>query len=152
LTANTLQGGPIAFAVDTPIDQLALTITAAAAAGKLLRILLYDEATDGGPGVKLEDSGNLAADPGAVPATVTYTVARTLSADRVYHLYVVSDGTPTVEATISGLPVYGSDSAGDVGNARNSAQKAHTFAAGPDPFGTPTTFALTVPHVCVRAV
>jgi uncharacterized protein YjbJ (UPF0337 family) len=150
LIVNTLQGGPISFPTDTPIDQLGLTITVAAAAGKLLRLMLYDEAADGAPGVKLEDSGSLAADPGAVPATVTYTVSRTLTAGRIYHLYVVSDGTPTVETSAGGVAVYGYDSAGDVANSRNSANKAHTYAAGPDPFGTPTTFGTAVPHVTVR--
>jgi hypothetical protein len=150
LTADLLYGVP--FFVHSPLtaDQIALNITTAAAGGKLIRLGLYGATAAGQPGALIVASGALAADPGAVPDPVAATIAAALVPGRLYYLALVTDGTPTVTAVAGTMNQFGQTTAADA-NSRSCVQRTFTYAALPDPWGTPSANPASVPNIVVRA-
>jgi hypothetical protein len=95
LTASRIYYSP--WFVSTPItlDQLAIEVTTAGAAGKLARLAIYNADVDWQPTTKVVDAGTVVVDPGAVPAVTTASISITLIPGR-YLSALISDGTPAL--------------------------------------------------------
>lgn len=149
LVANTLYGVPFVPPSDMAIDRVAGNITGGAAAGKLIRIGLYDaDPVSGAPRNLLVASGAIAAD---ATGLISVTVDQKLRSDRLYWLACVSDGTPTLTSTTGARAVLGMTDASDSGGGA-SVTRVFAYAALPTPWGTIAAYAGPSPHLVVRAV
>lgn len=95
LTASRIYYSPWLVTTPITIDQLAIEVTTAGAAGKVARLAIYNADTDWQPASKVVDAGTVVVDPGAVPAVTTASVSVTLAPGR-YLSALISDGTPTL--------------------------------------------------------
>lgn len=95
LTASRIYYSPWLVVSPITIDQLAIEVTTAGAAGKIARLAIYNADTDWQPTSKVVDAGTVVVDPGAVPAVTTASVSLTLAPGR-YLSALISDGTPTL--------------------------------------------------------
>lgn len=148
MTVNRLYGCPTVLPAGT-YDRVGIVVGAAAAAGKLLRVLVYAMGSNGLPGALLLDPGaNLAAD---AIATVEHTISFTLAQTTLIVPSVWSDGAPQIGAwTTMGRAWFGKAS----GSAAKQgvAYKDGTFGSPPSPFGTPTGYiSATMPRIRWRA-
>lgn len=91
LTVGSLEYEPFIVPFVRSFDRIAIMITSAAAAGKLVRLALYAATTTWQPGALIVDSGNLAADSTGIKEA---TISITLQPGR-YLKAKLSDGTPT---------------------------------------------------------
>lgn len=148
LVADTLYGVPFVPPADMAINQLAVNITSAAAAGKLLRIGIYDANDRGLPGTLLAASGAIAADATGVK---TATVAVNLRAGKLYFFACVSDDTPTVTSNTGGVSPFGVDAATDSGGGA-SVTRSFTYAALPAAWGTVAAYVGPCPFIVAKAV
>lgn len=104
-TAGQVSYTPIYVPSSTTFDRIAISVSSAAAAGKLARLGIYDATgTNGLPGALVLDGGTVAVD--ALGAKEV-TISQTLATGR-YWLAFVSDGTPTCLAPRSAAGVLGS--------------------------------------------
>lgn len=118
------------------IDQLVCETTVAAAAGKLLRLGVYEGDKNWLPGKLLADSGALAADaaPGVVTASITPVVVHGL-----FFLCWNTDGAPTLRevrgflANTVLLPTLGASPV------QQTLRATQTFGAFPATAATPTS-------------
>lgn len=148
LAADTLYGVPFVLDETNTVDRIALNITGAAAAGKLLRIGLYSSIPGTYfPDALIVDSGALAADGTGIKIA---TISQSLVANTLYFLAAVTDGTPTVTAMSNSTLIFGHTDAADSGG-RAMTTRAFTYAALPASWGTPAGYDGTVPHIVVRA-
>jgi len=153
LTANQHLAVPFFVQGSLSADRIGLNVTTAGAAGKLLRLGIYDANAAGLPGALLVDSGAIAADT-AAPFIAIATIAYTLVPGPLYYLTVLTDGTPTVSVVTPVAAPYGFTATGTAidGASRPVVVRTETYAALPVAFGTTgLTFGTTIPHTCVRA-
>lgn len=151
-TVDNLYGVPFDPPVTLTADRIALNVTVAAAAGKLLRLGIYSATPAGLPDALLADSGDLAADTAAPFIAISGTISVPLVAGQRYYLAYACNGTPTVTAIAATLDLFGNTAANDV-TTRTHCARAFTFAALPAAWGTPTNFSsASVPNIQVRAV
>lgn len=149
LAANTLYGVPFVPLADMAVDRVAANITSAAAAGKLIRIGLYDaDPVSGAPRNLLAASGAIAAD---ATGLITATIDQKLRSDRLYWLACVSDGTPTLTSTTGARAVLGVTDASDSGGGA-SVTRVFAYAALPTSWGTIAAYVGPSPYLVVRAV
>lgn len=137
LASNVVLYSPWYLAAPLVIDQLVIEVTTAGAAGKLLRVGLYNAGLDWQPTTRLADTGNIAAD-GALGLRST-SVSLTLPAGR-YLTAVNTDGTPAIRGVRGGAQRYmGFNTA--LGSSGFIAvwSGAQTFGAMPDPGTAATT-------------
>lgn len=104
LTANRILYMPMQVVTPIVIDQLAIEVTTAGAAGKLARLAIYNADTDWQPTTRVVDAGTVAVDPGAPPTVTTASISTTLAAGR-YLLAIISDGTPVLRSFQGGSPL-----------------------------------------------
>lgn len=102
LSSNVCLYSPWYLAAPLAIDQLVIEVTTAGAAGKLIRVGLYNAGTDWQPTSRLAD-GAVAAD-GAL-GTRTLSVSLTLPAGR-YLTAVNTDGVPAIRGVRGGAQRY----------------------------------------------
>lgn len=148
LVADTLYGVPFIPPADMVVNQIAVNITGAAGAGKLLRIGLYTGNKFGLPGSLLATSGAIAADATGIK---TATINANLKAGQLYFFAAVSDGTPTVTSTTGSRAVYGATDATDSAGGA-SVTRTFTYAALPTAWGTVAAYVGPTPYIVVRAV
>lgn len=149
LTANTLYASPLWVPrAGMAVDRIGINVTVAGTAGKLARLMVYYATADALPGDLLLDAGTVAVDTtGAKEITIALTLPQGL-----LFTAVVSDGAPTITTFANPAFSYGGASLSGT-NARLSPNRAFTFAAAPDPFGTVTGFmADNYVRVSLRAV
>ena len=106
LAANRIQYTPIYVKTTIVIDQVAIEVTTAGAAGKLARVALYNTDVDWQPTSKVFDAGTVAVDPGTPPTITTASVSATLAPGR-YLVALISDGTPTLRVWRGGSRYFG---------------------------------------------
>lgn len=99
VAADRAYAVPARATVDSDIDAIVFRITTAAAAGKLAKGAIFSVGADGLPGVKLAEGAAVAADSTGVKAS-TFTRFRP---PPVFFVCVLSDGTPTIQGTSSGI-------------------------------------------------
>ena len=130
LSVNTLYGVYFTVPKRATYVVLQLEVSSAAAAGKLLRLGIYND-SDGVPGSLVLDGGTVLADATGSRSVV---ISQVLNPGG-YWLAVVSDGTPTVRANnlTSGAHWHGFTSGTDV-TVHMGWSVAFTFAALPTPF------------------
>lgn len=151
IVADTLYATLIKIPYSLSIDRLACHITTGAAAGKLVRLGLYENGADNLPGDLIVDGGTVAAD--VTSTTVTATVNQTLARGR-YWVAAVSDGTPTLSyysAATAGRFLSGLTAIGHGTSGRSYTVKvAHAFGALPATFGAAAIYAINVLRLGVR--
>lgn len=153
LTANRLYGIPVVVGYPTVFDGIAINVSGAAAAGKLIRLGVYglalNQATGigGYPGALILDAGAVAAD-----STGNKIIAISLTLQPGWYiLSAVTDGTPTVYTiTTNRHGIIGTD---DITLSNYFAFfRAFTYAALPDPFGTTSYSSGTQPRIALIPV
>ncbi len=141
---NTLYAVPFLCEERRTFDRIGIRVAGTAAGNA--RLGIYNSGADGLPSSLLLDSGQLATS--TINTDVTATISQELQAQTLYWLAAVFSSTPTVGAD----NVYEAAGLGaaDFGASNRSTvlTRTFTFAALPNPFGTPT-FA-TVQPVGVR--
>jgi hypothetical protein len=136
LGANNIYYLPIYTTTQTTVDQLAAEITIAAAAGKLLRLGLYNADIDWNVSTLVVDGGAVAADATGVK---TFSVSVVLPPGR-YLIAVTGDGAPTVRQLGRGtIQNIGIQAALGSTPAISLMQVAKTYAALSDPGTTWST-------------
>ena len=68
LAADRIYDMPIRFPAGVRLDRAVIDVNLSGGAGKVLRLMLFDELADGSPGALIADFGELAADSVAVMA------------------------------------------------------------------------------------
>jgi len=149
LAANVLYALPVCFPTSFTADQIALNVTVAASAGKLLRLGLYAATAAGLPGVLLADSGALAADT-AAPFAAAATISQAIVAGTLYWLAVASDGAPTVTSTTTAVAQLGADTA--AAGLYGGVLRVFTYGALPTPWGTHSGYSTALANILLRAV
>ena len=105
LVADTLYAIPLLIARALTIDTLLIEVTSAGAGGTKARLGIYNNGTNLYPGTLLVDVGLVDVDGvTAVAAVITGDQALTKG---LYHLAIISDGTPTIRGCFAGQGVYG---------------------------------------------
>lgn len=99
LTADRAYALPFVAAVDADIDALLCRITSVSGAGLFVKGAIYSVGADGLPGVKLAESGNVAAD---VTGIRELTFTRFRPPPRFFAC-LLSNGAPTVQAFAAGV-------------------------------------------------
>ncbi len=135
ISANTLYAVRVVARETYTFDQIGIRITAGATGN--LRLGLYAaDATDGFPGTRILDSGDLSTASGNTNATAT--ISQKLQANTAYWLALVCSASPSLSAlpTTSVPALFGATDY--VSGPSNIIQRAFTYAALPDPWGTPT--------------
>jgi hypothetical protein len=154
LAADTLYAMPLVLERSGTFDRIAMYVSVAAAAGKLLRLGLYDSSgAGGGPGALVTDFSTVLCDATGVREI---TISQAIEAG-LHWLCVVSDGTPTIYSHAPGANSNGVDNLvgvtaiGTAGDHQFS--RAFTFAAlsGATPFGAVTRAAANIPLIALRA-
>lgn len=145
VVTNRLYGIPIMVARDITVDRIALRVTTLDA-GKSARLGIYNnDGVNLHPGSLLLDAGEVSVGSTGVKA-ITINQALTKG---IYHLALVSDGTPTLHWYTRYTAPLGVDASYLQPNA--CWYVAHTYAALPDPYTTTTTFEdLRCPTVALR--
>lgn len=100
LTSNVLYQVPIVVPWARTFTKIALQIQTAAA-GKSVRLGIYNVASDGGPGTLVVDGGTVSV---AGTGIVTVTINQALNPGP-YLIAFVSDGSPTIRAYASGFGI-----------------------------------------------
>ncbi|MFH1002850.1 MAG: hypothetical protein V1780_01745 [Chloroflexota bacterium] len=130
VTADTFYAVPITIPRRLTVDRIAIRVAGAAGAGKKARLGIYGDGTNLYPGSLVLDAGEVAVDSTGVKAI---TIDQLLDKGR-YWLALVSDGTPTVYASVDTLV----SPLGLVETGFNALyvywSVSFTYAALPDPF------------------
>ena len=150
LTVDTLYVVPYYIPDTTTLIRIAVKVQTAAAAGKLLRIGIYNWA-NGVPTSRVLDAGTILADTIGLKEI---TISQQLTPGW-YGLAVVSDGTPTLFGALLnvqtlGAAIGGTDADIGAGTATTQMSRAFTFAALPDPWGTPVYANANAPFIIMR--
>lgn len=151
MVADRLYAVPIVLPAGT-YDRMGVNYGTAAAAGKLLRVLLYLPNSDWRPGALYLDPGsNLAAD-GGTGSFVEHTISLVLTQPTVFVGAVWSDGTPSIGGwTVPGRAWYG-EASGSSAKQCAVYKDGGTFGTTPNPYGTPTAYITNVvPRIRFRA-
>jgi hypothetical protein len=148
-TANGLQSSPIWVPrAGQRVDRIAITVSTAAAASSIARLMLYLPDSNGLPGALLLDAGTVPVD---TIGDKEITIDQTLPAGLIYGA-VVSDGGPTLQVvTGSGLIApYGAATA--TANPGGTAWRVNGGTTAPDPFGGSLGFVTNVvARIALRA-
>ena len=148
VTADILYLTPFLVGKATTFTRIGLEVTAGAAGAARLGIYNF---TDGLPGSLVLDAGTIDTSGAAV---LEVTISQLLNPGW-YALAIVFNATPSVRfAAPSGtlLPYYGRGFNAAPGGAAESINRAFTYAALPDPFGTPTYTTGSLPLMHMRVV
>jgi hypothetical protein len=103
ITANVMYYAPILVTTSITIDQLQLVVTVAGAAGKLVRMGIYNADTDWQPTSLVLDAGTVLVDTTGVKSI---SISQVLPPGR-YITALVSDGTPTLRSLRAGARYTG---------------------------------------------
>jgi hypothetical protein len=156
VTIDRLYAFPFWLPRPIGFDRLGFELTTASAGAGKVRVGIYSSTseTDPAPSALVYDSGEFSgADvegPGLGVKEKT-GLSQTIATPGLYWFaFVAGTSAPTVRALAPGaiIPVLGMDAAG---GARNGGViRTFTYAALPDPWGTPTTRSAAMPQVFVR--
>jgi len=141
ISANRLHAVQAWVSRDITIDRIAIHITVAGAAGKVVRLGIHNDGTNCLPGALLKDCGTVPADATGVQA-ITLSPAVAL-AKGYYWLDIFSDGAPTL---VGFQPVIarGGQHPTDFAYLYTHWYKELAYGALPDPFPADAThFAFT---------
>lgn len=147
-TANILRASLLYVPYPTTVDRIAIPVSSTAAFSA--RLGIYNMGADGNPGSLLLDAGTVSL---AVTSTVqTITISQALAGRSWYWLASVTNGTTgnIIRLVPEASPLGVADLLSAV-NLTASVEKAFTYAALPDPFGTPTITLGHFPRLGVRA-
>ena len=136
LVASTLYAIYFLAARNMTVDRIACEVSAQA--GQKIRMGIYQNGTNLAPGALLLDAGEITLSATGIQAL---TINQALTKG-IYFMAIVSNGAPTIKSAISyrgSIPVIGVRSS-SFSNTQMGWSGAHTYAALPDPFGTPTAF------------
>lgn len=135
LPANRLFASPFLIAVTTPIEELAIEISAGDS-GKSARLGIYNDGVNLYPGSLVADSEGEISVAATGIISVTYIPALSLTKG-LYWLAIVSDGTPTVTRQVGNvrifIPLMGVKST-NFGANNTGWYVAHTYNGLPDPY------------------
>lgn len=102
LSSGLVRYEPWVVDYECVLDELYTEITTAAAAGKLIRLGVYRANSNWQPtGAAVATTGNLAADPGVVPAIVSATGLGVTLSRGLYVAALSSDGAPTLRTVLA---------------------------------------------------
>lgn len=99
VAADTIYAVPVTVPRLLTVDRIAIRVAVAAAAGKKARLGIYGDGTNLYPGSLVLDAGEVAVDSTGIKAI---TIDQPLDKGR-YWLALVSDGTPTIYASVDTL-------------------------------------------------
>jgi len=149
VTADTLYARVLVLPATGTFDRISMYVHSAAA-GKSVRVGIYEMGSNGFPGDLVLDAGTFTTDATGLKEI---TISQALTADKAYYLAFVSDGTPQLSPNITSAQAdhfnyMGVDADPQTNYAAHAVTISHTYGALPDPFGTPTgqTGYGTAPH------
>ena len=128
LVADTLYAVPFVVYRDLTVDRIGVTVTGFDA-GTNIRLGIYEDGTNIYPGALVLDAGVVSS---ASNALVVITISQALTKG-LYHLALVSDGTPTIRVNQQGLTQLGGTTSAPQTN-NDGWTVAFTYAALPNPF------------------
>jgi prefoldin subunit 5 len=132
LAANTLYVIPFAVGDTATFVRIGIDVTTADA-GKIARLGIYGW-VDGAPGARVLDAGAVSAGSTGIKEI---TINQALGAG-MYGLALVTDGAPTIRAnSVAPIATFATGTA-TPGIADYRMSRAFTYAALPDPWGTPS--------------
>ncbi len=146
LTANTLYAIPFAVGDSATFVRIGIDVTAADA-GKAARLGIYSW-SDGAPAARVLDAGTVSVASTGIKEVV---ISQTLGAG-MYGLALVGDGAPTIRAnSVASVAAFATGTA-TPGVADYRMSRAFTYAALPDPWGTPAYGAgsVDIPAIYLR--
>ncbi len=139
--ADRLTAGPFLLRQDTVVDRIGVRVVTAQVSGST-RIGIYESLANGLPGALILDAG-------AVDTSTTgfkeATISLALPGPRMYWTAFVQAVSSVGLRSRNGGVSIGFGTGGDAAGA-TSVKRNFTFAALPDPWGTPTTFSTDKDH------
>jgi hypothetical protein len=146
LVANSLWAVPFLLTEQHNFDQIGISVSTAGAAGGLARLGIYEAGANGLPGALVQDAGTVTTDTTGVKII---TIGRLLQPN-LYFLALVADVPATVCHAPASVSMVGTSAITSSAVKAAYANRAFTYGALPDPWGTPTAYVNSGPMISMR--